>query len=635
MRHFFVRASAAMLLGLGLVAAVPAVPAVPAAATVVTSPGKPAAASELRAGVQRGVSDFRFTSFDADYTLTRAADGSSRLRTVETLVAQFPDFDQNRGIVRAIPLQFDGVMIRPQVVSVTNATGAAVPFSTTDGDGFRTVSIGSDTYVRGIQIYVLTYDQQNVTRSYSDTASDEFYWDTNGTGWAQPFGSVTARVHLTAQLAAALTGNLSCYLGAEGSTATCPITKTSEGDGANVTAATGALAAGENMSIAVGFESGTFLEPPRARDAAWVPIVPIVLGVISLVLLLAAAFLRSTRWRDARGRGIIVPQYSVPDGVNLLLAGNLVGQTDNSLSAELVSLSVRGITRVIDIAEPGEDGDALPYRYVLELQRTGGLDDRELRIVHILFGARPQAGDQLAVDSSDTSKGAALTGQLAAVPAEIRSRGWRRAIAPTQRLGFQAGGVLLALAAVALFALISSIGAASALTLLPLFAALVLSVCTVAVATRGPALTRSGADQRDYLFGLRDYIRLAEAERFRMLQSPEGADRRRVDATDPRQVVRLYEKLLPFAVLFGIEQQWTEELEALYSRTGVTPDWYSGHQSFNPILFYGLMSSFRAQSTPPAPATSWSGSGSSSGFGGSMGGGFSGGGGGGGGGGGR
>ena len=48
------------------------------------------------------VDDFAFDSFHADMLLTRAADGHAELSVTETLVARFPDSDQNRGIVRAI-----------------------------------------------------------------------------------------------------------------------------------------------------------------------------------------------------------------------------------------------------------------------------------------------------------------------------------------------------------------------------------------------------------------------------------------------------------------------------------------------------------------------------------------------------
>jgi hypothetical protein len=41
--------------------------------------------------VRATTSDFTFDSFDAQYTLSREADGTARLLTVETIVARFPE----------------------------------------------------------------------------------------------------------------------------------------------------------------------------------------------------------------------------------------------------------------------------------------------------------------------------------------------------------------------------------------------------------------------------------------------------------------------------------------------------------------------------------------------------------------
>ena len=140
-------------------------------------------------------------------------------------------------------------------------------------------------------------------------------------------------------------------------------------------------------------------------------------------------------------------------------------------------------------------------------------------------------------------------------------------------------------------------------------------------------LTDQGAELRDHLKGLELYIRLAEADRLKMLQSPAGAEREAVSTSDPRQVVDIYEKLLPYAVLFSLEKQWAEELGRYYVEN--PPDYYSGTTAFNAAIFASSISSMST-----AAATSYSGSSSSSSSGGSGGGGSSGGGGGGGGGGG-
>jgi uncharacterized membrane protein YgcG len=147
--------------------------------------------------------------------------------------------------------------------------------------------------------------------------------------------------------------------------------------------------------------------------------------------------------------------------------------------------------------------------------------------------------------------------------------------------------------------------------------------------------TEKGALAYEQLLGLRDYLRLAEADRLQVLQSPQGAVRSRIDPSDTAAVVKLYERLLPWAIVWGVEKQWAAELAAHYTETAPPSSTLQFSSGFSSLASLGT--TFAASSfatTPPVSSSSGSGgSSSSSGF--SSGGGFSGGGGGGGGGGGR
>ena len=129
--------------------------------------------------------------------------------------------------------------------------------------------------------------------------------------------------------------------------------------------------------------------------------------------------------------------------------------------------------------------------------------------------------------------------------------------------------------------------------------------------------TNQGLEQANYLAGLEIYIKMAEADRIKLLQSTKGAD------TSNQGIVKLYEKLLPYAIIFGQEKSWRKSLEHYYTlvdeRDLALPLYYS----FSSSSLRSLSSSLNSSVTVP-------GSGSGSGFSG----GFSGGGGGGGGGGG-
>jgi hypothetical protein len=158
------------------------------------------------------------------------------------------------------------------------------------------------------------------------------------------------------------------------------------------------------------------------------------------------------------------------------------------------------------------------------------------------------------------------------------------------------------------------------LMVVPLVAIAIIGICL----WRTP-LTAEGAERVDHLKGLEVYIELAEADRLRVLQSPQGAEREPIDATSGAERLKLIERLLPWAVLTGHERDWAKQLGEYYSE-GQSPSWFSSTQPFS-------IGSFAAGvgSVSSALSSSYSGSSSS---GGSSGGGSSGGGGGGGGGGG-
>jgi uncharacterized membrane protein YgcG len=140
-----------------------------------------------------------------------------------------------------------------------------------------------------------------------------------------------------------------------------------------------------------------------------------------------------------------------------------------------------------------------------------------------------------------------------------------------------------------------------------------------------PAKSAQGTEAKEYLLGLKEYIKLAEADRLKYLQTPEGA-KEYGNASENSTKIKLFEKLLPYAIIFGLEVEWVNSFKDIYSQP---PDWYQGNWStFNTGLLLGSINGFTEASSVSFAAPGSSGG---SGFGG---GGFSGGGGGGGGGGG-
>jgi uncharacterized membrane protein YgcG len=149
--------------------------------------------------------------------------------------------------------------------------------------------------------------------------------------------------------------------------------------------------------------------------------------------------------------------------------------------------------------------------------------------------------------------------------------------------------------------------------------AVVVEFSIIAMMSRKP-LTAAGAEVRDHLRGLKEFIEWAEADRIRMLQSPQGAERIRIDSTDVRQILWLYELLLPYAVVFGQEKQWAKELAVLYG-AGNSPTWYVGTSGFNASSFSSGISTLSSSTSSSSSTSGGSGGGGSAGGGGGGGGG--------------
>ncbi|MCC6269996.1 MAG: DUF2207 domain-containing protein, partial [Microbacteriaceae bacterium] len=498
-----------------------------------------------------------------------------------------------------------------------------------DDGGFAILRIGSAaSYVHGTVTYRIEYTQRNVVRFFSNTEADEFYWDVNGTGWAQPFGSVSATVHLAEGIADALTGEFACYRGYEGSTDRCEI----ERNGTMVTAQTSDLLPGQNMTIAIGFEPSTFADPPILKDHWAFAILPWVLLGLTGAAFMFVLFVRFFVWRDAKGRGIIIPQYTPLKDAYPMLAAELLGRKPSALPAQIVRFAV---AKVLAIREHSDKPKS--QRYELELLAGWPTaPENEKWVLSALFGD-VALGRKVVLNPTNVAIGDRMAKQQNHVSQEVDAKGWRAT--PTSKIPSFLRWSTFAIAVAALAIRFISAG----LDVDPPGIAIAAVWCLVGwmvisfLATPTKLITASGAEVRDYLYGIRDYISLAERDRIRVLQAPGTAER--IDVTDESAVIKLYEKLLPYAMIFGIEKEWIAELGRHYSETE-QPDWYSGGSDIAAVTHFGAaMTGARFATTPPPPTTSgssWSssGGGSSSSSGGSSGGGSSGGGGGGGGGGG-
>src|SRR6266545_923918 len=66
----------------------------------------------------QNLQNFSFDSFDGSYYLDRNGENDSTLQVKESLVAEFPNYDQNHGILRAIPQRYKNHTLSLKNISV-------------------------------------------------------------------------------------------------------------------------------------------------------------------------------------------------------------------------------------------------------------------------------------------------------------------------------------------------------------------------------------------------------------------------------------------------------------------------------------------------------------------------------------
>ncbi len=559
---------------------------------------------------QAGVQDFTIPVFEADYYLSRDAQHISQLRVNERIVAEFPNSDQNHGLLRAIPETYDNHGVSLLVNKVTGAQDAALNYSISSDNNNLVLKIGdADRYVHGRQTYNISYTMANVTTK-PEAGYDAHFWDVNGDQWQQVFGAVTARVHLTLELAAALTADRTrCFTGARGSTTSdCTVTKPTASNGHAITfTTTRPLHPGETLTYELGFAPGTFAAytVPRAELISHIARI-VFLGI--LPPLLALGFV-THRWRrtgrDPAGRGTIIAEYTPPKDVSVIASSVILRESfePKAISAQIIDLAVRRYLKIYETKIKKFLHDQTTYEVEL-VRAPDGLRTEETAVLNLLFEGGLTVGKRVSLESlkNKLHEGAATIGDD--VSTRLTSTGYFLFKPSKAKFPFYLAGSGLGI--LGFFMLPYSVGVIAAGAIL-LIAAQVM-----------PARTAKGVLLREYLLGLKLYMQLAEADRIKVLQSPHGKLTEKIDTTDNTALVKLYEKLLPFAMLFGIEKDWAKEFAALYQHD---PGWYSGTSSFNAGYFAGSIAGFSTASAASFTAPSSSGSGGSAGGGGGGGGG--------------
>jgi uncharacterized membrane protein YgcG len=543
----------------------------------------------------------------------------STVNIAETIQYDFGT-NQKHGIFRDIPVSYRTQTgyyssITLKNITVTDENGNPYTYSLSSKGSDKEIKIGdANRLITGVHIYRIGYTVERAI-GYFDSF-DEIYWNATGNEWLVPILSSSATVKLPVPLSANSLRS-SCYYGPFGATTQCTPGITSLPDG-TVESVTFVSPIGLNsysgLTVAVGFPKGIVHEP-----TAFQGFTSFVLDNLILLLPILVFIVMFVLWwikgRDPRGSGVIVAEYDTPDGLTPLeISGILktkLGQAP--ISAEIIYLAVQGYIKITRLETKKFLTTVVDYQIDLIKNYTDGANDFDKRIIEGIFPpliSVAPATKKLSELENVFYK--SLPPIKNTVFDSLTTKGYYQKNPQTVIGPYHFAFIAFVSVAYLLsYFKVTTNNSNFSLELVPIL--VISTLIVIGFGSIMPKKTPYGAQTKDRILGLKEYLQIAEKDRINFHDAPEK---------NPQ----LFEKLLPYAMALGVEKDWAKEFEAIYN---VQPSWYNDpyhNGAFNAVILTSSLGHFSnaaggALGTAPGGASGSGGGGFSGGGGGGGGGG--------------
>jgi len=530
-----------------------------------------------------------------DFQPSIVVNTDSSIDVTENIVADCGNA-QKHGIFRTLPTfqqitSSEKIQSPVTLTSITDFDGKSIEFSesTNRSDGTITWKIGDPSNaVSGINNYRIKYHVKNAVR-HNSAGFDEFYWNLSGNFWDMEIDSFSARVNFPSEIVAN-NSDVSLYSGSFGEKNTLGAVA-----GWNSTNQVGVdyvktLKTGEGITLSTTFPKGiidpyvpTFWEKYGSYFFLLIP--PFVLWLMYL--------LWNKLGRDPKINPTIAPEFEIPENLAPIEMGLVLTDSilDNKyISASIINLAVNGALKIEKIGNKDfkitklsskytmSKGEEKLYTGLFESGGTATISDLKNKFYKNLPKISSTANDYL------VSKKWLIE----------NSRLWQ---------------YLLAILSVIIF--IASVGSWTLNTFLGLslmISAIIIFIFSFLMPRRSP----EGVLLLRRIKGFKLYMDTAERYRQKFNEKEN-----------------IFEKFLPYAIMFGITKEWVKKMKIIYGEdyfTNYHPIWFIGPNfaAFNVDSLaseISSMSSNMASTISSSPSSSGSGGGGFSGGGGGGGGG--------------
>lgn len=569
----------------------------------------------------------QINSFHSDINIQ----SNGEVEITESIEYFFPS--PRHGIIRYIPIKYAtrsagsltgsyNVYLNVESVKVQQSNGSleAVPYGESEAGNNLNLKIGdANKEVNGALTYVIKYKVlRAVNFSPKDNENqDEFYWNVTGNGWNVPIDKASAEIHFPSKIDSE-TWKFACFTGELGSLEKECLEEASS-ESSVIFTSKWPLPATNGLTIVSGFPKDIVTKPTATEDL-YLALQHNLYIYLFLIFPVFAFFFLFVLWflkgRDPKGKGTIIPFYSPPDNLTPVEIGTLLDEKADTkdVSSSIIDLAVRGYIKIKEVEKKSLFGIFKNNPdYEIQLLRTdNALPESERKIFENIFDSKAMSSQNnassqgiISVKLSDLQNTfpAALGDIKTNIYSGLVQKGYFPKSPQAVRNRYLFIGAVVAFLGIIIF--INNFGIIGA-------GSMFLTGAMIAIfGIFMPKKTVKGVDVHEKILGLKEYLTVAEKDRIKFHNAPERKPAH-------------FERLLPYAMVLGVEREWAKQFEGIYNQP---PAWYEGSSlnNFNALYLASSLSNFR-DTANAAIGVKTEGGGASSGMSGFGGGGFSGGG---------
>ncbi len=551
-----------------------------------------------------------------DFQSTIIVNKDSTLDITERITADCGTLPDKHGIFRVLPTVAntgtEEIKTPVELISITDFDGKKIPYSTDHNLSAHTITykIGdADKTVSGVNNYEIKYKIKNTIRFYSPEF-DELYWNLNGNFWEIETDYFKAEINFPEGVNEQNT-KLELYAGAFGSKDKyLAMSQWTSGNTLKIES-TQTLKKGEGITLSAAMPKNIFeayvltkTDEKQYMDYSaylqkYYPFLyTICTWFLALVLPIIIFILCFSAWKkygDDKGGGrSIAPEFEIPDKLTPMELGLIYSNGSlrpTYFAATLINLAVKRVIKIEEVNKKWALGKK-DYKLIF-VDKKIALSISEKLIVDKLF----TLDDSLLISSlqKDSTFYLSLQSITKMVKNDLKGQDLLDLTGTKYKIGFIIAGLFMLVSSffVAIVFSVGSIGVIISAIILAIFAIIM------------PKRTVKGMDLYYKILGFKLYM--DTAEKYRQPWNEKE---------------NIFEKFLPYAILFGIAKEWTKKMKMLYNDQLIAyhPFWYIGGD-MNNFDLNSFASTISAVSSAVGTASGASGGGGAGGGGGGGGGG--------------